>query len=104
MFRAQIQVPAAAIFAALSNLRLAFSVNGPCKENTAAVDRNNASRNPLYAAEGAAREGSIPGMRSRYRPGAARKTAAVRWNVASDVVLALDRHLAGRGIVRRSLL
>jgi len=43
-------------------------------------------------------------MRSRYRPGAARKTAAVRWNVASDVVLALDRHLAGRGIVRRSLL
>jgi len=43
-------------------------------------------------------------MRSRYRRGAARKTAAVRWNVASDVVLALDRHLAGRGIVRRSLL
>jgi len=37
MFRAQIQVPAAAIFAALSNLRLAFSVNDPCKENTAAV-------------------------------------------------------------------
>jgi len=48
MFRAQIQVPAAAIFAALSNLRLAFSVNGPCKENTAAVDRNNASRNPRF--------------------------------------------------------
>src|SRR5262245_18392734 len=46
MFRAQIQVSAAAIFAALSNLRLAFSVNRPCTQNTAAVDRNNASQKP----------------------------------------------------------
>src|SRR5262249_39941392 len=79
-------------FAELFNLRLAFSVYGPCKENTAAVTATTLPE--------------IPGLRSRWRcsRGCRPQDRGGALERRQRRRPGLDRHVTGCGIVRRRLL